>query len=189
MRAVLINPPESFLAERHRLGADRWDEMWEGVLHMIPPPSGQHQIFGTELVSILRGQVRSLGLVASYETDVFRPGAELTDYRIPDLVITRPEVRTSRGVEGPPDVVVELLSPEDESRDKLPFYEAMGTKEVLLIDPESRAVELHVLRGGKLHIVLPDSDGGLRSEVLGVRFVPASGPKLRVELPGGTEEL
>ena len=123
------------------------------------------------------------------QPSLFRPGAGLTDYRVPDLVISRPEVRTSRGVEDAPEVVIELLSPDDESREKLPFYESLGTKEVFLIDPDTRAVELYVLRGDKLHVALPDAEGGVRSQVLQARFIPIAGPKLRIELPGRSEEI
>lgn len=62
-----------------------------------------------------------------------------TDYRIPDRAYFR----------GGPDetwnptaaIVVEILSPEDESRRKLPFYFRAGVEEVLIIDPDARRVE------------------------------------------------
>ena len=34
---------EQLLERRHRLDQDRRDEVWEGVLHMIPPPSHEHE--------------------------------------------------------------------------------------------------------------------------------------------------
>lgn len=189
MRAVLLSPPESFLAERHRQGIDRWDEVWEGVLHMVPPPSDWHQRFAFKLGVALARVTDARGLEASHETGLFRtPGAE-QDYRVPDLIVTSPAVRKKRGVEGAPDVVFELLSPDDESREKLPFYEAVGAREVFLIDPETRQVELYVRRGERLLAVVPEKDGGVRSEVLGLRFVPITGPKLRLELPDGAVEI
>ena len=39
MKAVMANVPEHILEWRRRTGADQWDEMWEGVLHMAPSPS------------------------------------------------------------------------------------------------------------------------------------------------------
>ncbi|HET9253937.1 MAG TPA: Uma2 family endonuclease [Pseudonocardiaceae bacterium] len=36
MRAVLLEVPESMLAERRRLGLDGRDEVWDSVLHMVP---------------------------------------------------------------------------------------------------------------------------------------------------------
>lgn len=37
----MLEVPEGLLAERARLGHDRFDEMWEGVLHMVPPPRSE----------------------------------------------------------------------------------------------------------------------------------------------------
>lgn len=42
MRAVMLDVPQALLEERRARGADRWDEMWEGELHMVPLPSEQH---------------------------------------------------------------------------------------------------------------------------------------------------
>jgi len=36
MKAVIAEVPEDILQQRKRTGADRWDEVWEGVLHMAP---------------------------------------------------------------------------------------------------------------------------------------------------------
>src|SRR5258705_9292127 len=43
MKAVMANVPEHILEWRRRNGADQWDEMWEGVLHMTPSPNREHQ--------------------------------------------------------------------------------------------------------------------------------------------------
>ena len=40
MRAVLLEVPEAMLDERRRLGHDGRDEMWDGVLHMVPRLGG-----------------------------------------------------------------------------------------------------------------------------------------------------
>ena len=34
--------PEDFLEERRRLGIDVRDELWEGVVHLVPPPASAH---------------------------------------------------------------------------------------------------------------------------------------------------
>ena len=36
----MVAVPESLLAERRRIGADRRDEMWDGLLHMVQPGIG-----------------------------------------------------------------------------------------------------------------------------------------------------
>jgi hypothetical protein len=45
--------------------------------------------------------------------------------------------------------VVEILSPGDESRQKLPFYAAHDVDEVLLVDPATRTVTWLALQAGE----------------------------------------
>jgi hypothetical protein len=45
----VIGLPEGYLEERRRKGLDGRDEMWEGVLHLVPAPSAKHQGLGTDL--------------------------------------------------------------------------------------------------------------------------------------------
>jgi len=187
-RAVILKPPASFMDERRRMGADRWDEIWDGVLHMVPPPSRWHQRFGSELLALLLPLAKARGLELSYETGLYRPACEERDYRVPDLVFARPEQTTERGVEGA-ELVVELLSEGDESREKLGFYAELGVSEVLLIDPDTRELELYVLRGGRLHVALPDDRGAVRSQVLGVSFAATPGPKLSLTWPEGSGQI
>lgn len=189
MRAVLLEVPESLLAERRRTGADRFDEVWEGVLHMVPAPSAWHQRFGTLLLRVLAPIAETKGLVAAYETNHARPGAGAKDYRVPDLIFARSELWTSFGVEGPAELVIELLSPGDETHDKLSFYESLGVHEALVIDPETRRTELFLLRGARLLPAVADASGALRSEVLGVAFTAREGPRLELAWSGGSATI
>src|SRR5689334_20859173 len=43
VKAVMLEVDPSLLEQRRRLGLDRFDEMWEGVLHMTPSPANEHQ--------------------------------------------------------------------------------------------------------------------------------------------------
>jgi hypothetical protein len=57
-------PPEfeALLERRRRLGQNRFDEVWDGVLHMIPAPSYEHQRLSQRLAVILdRGRTRGGG--------------------------------------------------------------------------------------------------------------------------------
>ena len=188
-RAVVLRPPERWLEERRKAGADRWDEVWEGVLHLVPPPSSWHQRFGLKLARTLAPIGEAKGLEASYETGLYRPGTGETDYRVPDLVFARPEQISPRGVEGAADLVVELLSEDDESRAKLPFYAEVGVREVLLIDPDTRDLELYALRSDRFFAVQPDERGAVRSAILGVLFTKVAGPRLSLAWAGGRSEI
>lgn len=64
------------------------------------------------------------------------------DFRVPDLVFLR---RQEHPVWNPTAaIVVEVVSPGDESRHKFAFYHRVGVEEVLVVDPEVRTVEWFV---------------------------------------------
>jgi Uma2 family endonuclease len=186
MRALMLEVPQSLLDERRRTGADLFDEVWDGVLHMVPLPSPWHQEFGSELLQALGPLAKRAGLVLSYETSIVRPGAAERDYRAPDLVAYQRAHCGARGVEGIADLAIEILSPNDESYDKLPFYAEVGVKEVIIVDPNTRAIERFVAEGGKPKKV---TDVPVRSSALDVAFSVVAGPKLRLEWAGGAAEI
>lgn len=132
------------LVQRSRRGLDRWDEVWEGVVHMVPPPSGPHQELGTALLVALQPFARAAGLRIAYEIGVWRHDR---DYRIPDLSVYAPARASRRGVEGPPALVVELRSPGDETDAKIPWYLELGVAEVLVVGDGGRTVEVHTRTG------------------------------------------
>jgi Uma2 family endonuclease len=74
------------------------------------------------------------------------------------------------------------LSPNDESRDKLPFYAACSVDEVWLLEPKTRAFEIFWLsdRYAQAHD---------RSPTLDIAFSTDPGPLLRLAWPGGGAEL
>ena len=41
--------------------------------------------------------------------------------------------------------MIEIRSPEDETYDKLPFYAALGTREVVVIDRDTKRTEIYRL--------------------------------------------
>lgn len=186
MKAVWLEVSKEELARRKQTGIDRWDEMWEGVLHMAPAPTYEHQRVVDELIAFLlplfkkrrRGQVRA-GI------NVFREASRKEDYRIPDLTFIAADnekVIAEDGTRGgAPDAVIEVRSPGDESYEKLPFFADLGVREVVVIDRDSKKPEVYRLAGKQYLAVAPDREGWARSEVLGVRFGLAEGPRLTVE--------
>jgi hypothetical protein len=53
MRAVLVHVTDRELADRRAKGLDRWDEMWDGVLHIPPAPNVEHQHMLDRLIEFL----------------------------------------------------------------------------------------------------------------------------------------
>ncbi len=144
---VLGTPPpelEALLERRRRAGVDRLDEVWQGVLHMVPGPSFEHARVATQLAVLLDGPARAGGLLAAM--GAFNLGESEYDFRVPDGGLHRP------GAGGiwlsTAALVVEVLSPGDESWQKLPFYAEHHVDEVLLVDPTERTVTWLALRDG-----------------------------------------
>lgn len=181
---MLLEVPEALLEERRRRGLDRLDELWDGVVHMVPPPGEAHQEVGAELFVVLAPLAKRRGLHPRYETGLFR--AE-DDYRVPDQLYRHADARSDRGAEAA-DLVVEIRSAGDETYDKLDWYGERGVHELLIVHPEARRVELLRAVGGRLLPVTGDAEGAVRSEVLGVRFATSEG-RLQLMWEGGSAEI
>jgi Uma2 family endonuclease len=127
---------EELKERRRRAGLDRLDEVWEGVLHMVPAPSYEHAVVAQQLAVLLDGPARAAGLVPAMGE--FNLGESEEDFRVPDGGLFRPG---ASGIWQPTAaMVVEIASPEDETWQKLPFYAAHRVDVVLIVDPQERSV-------------------------------------------------
>jgi Uma2 family endonuclease len=178
MRAVMIEVDEDFIQERQKLGHDRRDEMWDGELHMVPQPAPEHQDLNDWLGTFFKTHWQARGEGRTFpDVGVKPPGVKVVrvagekrpkDYRVPDRSFLLPErYDRLRGawIVGGPDVVLEILSPGDESVDKLPFYFDLGVREVIFIDRDSREVTIY-RRGKKEFVATAAEKGWTRSHVL-----------------------
>jgi Uma2 family endonuclease len=148
MRTVVLVPEQvgmsQLLERRRRLGLDVLDEVWDGDLHMVPAPNGAHADISHQLALILDGPARAAALYPWMS--IFNLGDSEHDYRVPDGGLLRGR---SADVWFPTAaMVVEIVSPGDESWDKLPFYAAHAVDEVLIVDPQKRSVDWLALRDG-----------------------------------------
>ena len=80
-------------------------------------------------------------------------------------------------VNGPPDLIVEIISPESQSRDrreKFLEYQAAGVREYWLVEPMSQTVEIYVLGKSKKYELVEEVNGKIPSTVLkGLYLKPA----------------
>jgi Uma2 family endonuclease len=127
---------QDLLRSRQRSGIDRFDEVWDGVLHLSPNPSYQHARISQRLAEILGPLAQAAGLEAS--AGGFNLGESEQNYRIPDAGVHLP------GTDGlyvpTAKLVVEIRSLDDESWEKLPFYAARGVDEVIILEPDGHAI-------------------------------------------------
>jgi len=157
----------------------KWDgenqhvEWVNGEVVPMPPISGEHNDVGNLLVSVLTEFVQhhDLGII---RTDPFqmKTGPDLPG-RAPDLlfIAKRNRRRLHRlFLEGPGDLVVEIISPDSRTIDrveKFREYEQGGVREYWIIDPERQRAEFYRRgRDGRFKPIPVGADGVFRSLVL-----------------------
>jgi Uma2 family endonuclease len=180
MTVLVLDPKlvERLKEEREASGGDRYDEVWDGVYIMPPLPNNEHQSLASRLGGVLQWVVEWPGLGSVFV------GVNVSDreeqwehnYRAPDVAVFLHGGRARNlGTHwcGGPDFIIEITSPNDQTRDKLPFYGEIGVRELLLIDRDPWALELYQLQGNQLVQVAratPDAPAVLTSAVLPLTF-------------------
>jgi Uma2 family endonuclease len=157
-----------------RLPEDGWRyEVIKGVLYMAPAPTTHHQRASRKLEFAMLSFVERerLGEVFNAPVDVYLPGQETPVE--PDLLFVSAEragIISDRGIEGAPDLVVEISSPTTWWKDlrvKLPLYQETGVREYWVVDTEAKTVQVFVLRRGTYASLGQWGPGqAVRSEVL-----------------------
>jgi Uma2 family endonuclease len=143
-------------------------EIYEGLLVRAPAPLTRHQIVSRRLVVAIEAFVarHDLGEVLFAPCDVI-----LSDDTVlqPDLLFVANERRSiiqERGIFGPPDLAVEILSKRSLKRDtghKLDLYGRFGIREYWIVDPDADRIEVFLLEGDRLVKNAEHSAGDVRS--------------------------
>lgn len=172
---VLLEParPRKMTYEEFLAWADEdtLAEWVDGEVVMTSPAGYRHQDISNFLVSVLRSfvEVHQLGKVlgAPFQMKLAHSGRE------PDLLFVANEHLErlkETYLDGPADLVVEIVSPESIGRDrgkKFYEYEQAGISEYWLIDPLREQAEFYQLdTQGRYHLGWPDTEGVYCSRVV-----------------------
>lgn len=140
-------------------------ELIEGDLYMVPAPDFYHQIVSGNIEFLLRDFVkkRNLGVVVYAPVDVVLSSEDVLQPDILFISNERRHIITEKNVTGAPDLVVEILSPSTQERDKLvkrSLYGRYGVKEYWIVDPITKSVEVMSLssEGFKLYGIFLKED-------------------------------
>ncbi len=140
----------------------RRHEILEGDLFVSPSPSRRHQRIVSNLAVVLRHlEDGGFGQALIAPFDVVLSSHTVVE---PDALFVakdREGILTERYVNGPPDIVVEVLSPTTRAVDqgeKLKAYARYGVREYWLVDPEAETVAVY-RRSADSFPVAPDSAG------------------------------
>ena len=128
---------------------------------MTPAPSPIHQRVSRRLQRILEDYFHSRGLGEVFDAPI---DLILTFHDVvqPDLVVATPAQVSARGIEGPPLLVVEILSPSTARQDrtvKAKRYAALGVVHYGMVEPGARRIECYRLAAGE-YAVLVQAEGG-----------------------------
>ncbi len=165
-RAMLpVMMHEALIEERRRLGLDKHDEVWDGVIHMVPSASRIHQRVQLKLAGALTPIVRRRGLDMFLDFDLMDPVKGEKDFRQPDITIVDPAHTTERATQRNAHVAIEILSPYDESRHKIAFYARQQVQEIWLLDVRLGTIEVYA---GATPVLA--RDGVVRADALGLEL-------------------
>ena len=147
-------------------------ELLNGNIVKKQAPSPQHQIAVSNLLAFMNvyALTNELGQCCTAPLDVFFDEHNNTQ---PDILFIREErefIITNDGIEGQPDLIVEVISPLSIKNDRVTkkdLYLKFGVMEYWLIDPIYQTVEIYALEQDKyvLKFMLVES-GEVASQVL-----------------------
>jgi Uma2 family endonuclease len=125
-------------------------EILDGELSVTPAPRTRHQSVSSHLHRILANYVvaNQLGDIFPAPTDLILAATTVVQ---PDLIFIgndRRHIVTERAIEGPPSLLIEILSPTTHRTDRLTKAQLYAKHQVphyWLVDPDQRTLEAYEL--------------------------------------------
>ena len=148
--ATVDNTKEWTVEDYLQLGEESWFQLINGELVMSPSPSLKHQITIGKIFRILDDFAHSINALAVLSPidiyfdnkNVYQPDALLVSNE-------RKNILSERGLEGAPDLIVEVLSVSNSKYDryeKREKYHEFGVLEYWIVDPNNETVEVFELQ-------------------------------------------
>lgn len=156
----VINPDIRFVYEDYKAlpesMAKRY-ELLDGEILMVPAPTTTHQFLSRNITYLLHGFVRqhALGTVLSAPIDVVLGEGDAREIVQPDVLYistARASIILVAEIYGAPDLVIEVLSPGTETRDrtyKKHLYGRYGVREYWMVDPIGETIAVYESTGMK----------------------------------------
>lgn len=126
---------------------DKQYQLLDGEMILAPSPSEKHQTIASQIYLALHRHVsrEKIGRLWFAPLDVV-----LSDHDVaqPDILFVsniRSIIITEANIQGPPDLVVEILSPGTAEHDrgyKQALYGRYGVREYWIVDPEAETIEV-----------------------------------------------
>lgn len=145
-------------------------EWVDGEVILVAPANAAHDTLEIWLTHLLHALLEEND-VGELRSDMYVRLTQGPSLRIPDLMFISSEHRArirDTVIEGPPDVVFEIVSPDSRNRDrraKYLEYERAGVREYWIVDPLLQSVDCYALHG-KSYQAIAEVKGWIRSTVL-----------------------
>jgi Uma2 family endonuclease len=141
-------------------------EILDGELFVTPAARPRHQLVSANLIWVLEQHVRPrrLGRIIAAPIDLILAPTTVAQ---PDLLFIRAgreAIISARGIEGPPDLVVEILSPSSIRQDrgtKAALYARFGIPHYWILDPDERVFESYELRNAEYRLGIRCVESGV----------------------------
>ncbi len=125
---------------------------------MPPMPDDEHQMLVGRLTRVLDE------VITDHALGQVRPGVNVSNrvegwqenYRVPDVAVFlnhTEAVNHNAFWLGGPDFAIEIVSPGDQTRDKLAFYADVKSRELLIVDRDPWRLELYRINGALMKLV------------------------------------
>jgi len=151
-------------------------ELINGELVMSPAPTSLHQIVVGNLYYHLRTwSIKAGGLVLMSPIDLYIDNKNVFQPDVLYVSEQNEKIITERGVEGIPDLIVEVISPSNIFTDrnrKKNKYLSIGVPEFWIVDPGNKTLEVYTPEtGGETPKIYLAEEGQVTSSVLtGLEF-------------------
>lgn len=145
-------------------------QLIEGELIMAPSPNTRHQIISSNIFEKIRHFTKNYGICLYSPIDVYLDDENAFQPDVVFIFNERKEIIKKDGIYGPPDLVVEILSPSTasyDSREKFKVYERSGVKEYWIVDPELNSIEIYFNEGKSFTLITKaEKEGEVESLLL-----------------------
>jgi len=151
-----ISTPIQFTYEDYlHFSEDKRYEIIEGEVYMVPSPLTYHQRLALNLSMAVADFVRKNRL-----GEIFIPPLDVV---LSDIDVVQPDILfisngnagiiTEKNIQGAPDLVVEILSPSSDYKDKVlkrKLYAKYGVREYWLVYPDAKEIQVFTLKDAAL---------------------------------------
>lgn len=145
-------------------------QLIDGELIMSPAPKPNHQKVSRRIFKIIDKITNGKGELFYSPIDLY---IDLRNVFQPDLVYLSPSnisSITERGIEGPVDLVIEIISPSNSYTDrnqKKKKYLEFGVREYWIVDPANETIEIYTPQQGQdVPVLFLSGNGTVKSTVV-----------------------